>query len=424
MSKYDSPWIAKLAVPGVVALISFLSYSSQLLFPYLNPGPLPRPQTIKFNSLIVCLWVCYVRTCLTDPGRVTEPSQTSERPSEEKPKQGERSRYCRKCEAFKPPRSHHCKVCKRCIPKMDHHCPWTSNCVSHHTIPHFMRFLFYATTAMIYLGYFLYLRAAEIWLARDMPAIHGPGVWQLLHLFLLIVTNSITLLLVGIMFARGVYMVATNVTTIEGWEIERHEQLLRRARVMGGYLDGPDGIRVKIDRHEFPYDIGIWENIRDNMGTSNILAWFWPFASNIKTDGTSFETNGFGDPGQSWPPPDPDRMPRAPRPLNSEDAFTHRHHDLTPEQEMQAFRQRQQTDLARRRPFRNRFDVDTDEPLGDDFLESGDEEVSGEEGWADSGGNRLEDYGVEKDVEFYDEYEDDVPIAELLRQREQRNRHD
>ncbi|ETN37375.1 uncharacterized protein HMPREF1541_08366 [Cyphellophora europaea CBS 101466] len=417
MSKYDNPWIARLAVPGVVVLIAFLSYSSQLLFEYLAPGPLSKHQKIRFNVLVACIWISYARTCRTDPGRVPEywlRDQAEEKAdAERKP----RTRYCRKCDAIKPPRSHHCKVCKRCIPQMDHHCPWTSNCVSHFTIPHFMRFLFYATTSMVYLEYFLYIRAAEVWDARNMPAYHGPTVWQLVHLFVLIMTNSLTLFVVGIMLCRGIYMITTNVTTIEGWEIERHQQLLRRARVMGGYLDGPDGIRVKIDKHEFPYDIGFWGNLRDNMGTWNILAWFWPFAAGVKTDGLTFETNGFEDPGQTWPPPDPDRMPRAPRALDAKNAFTYRHNGLSPEEELRAFKERQQADLVRRKAFGGRFDQETNEPIESDDLES-DDDINGEEGWQDSGGNRLEDYGVDEGVEFYDE--DDVPIAELIRRRERR----
>ena len=61
-----------------------------------------------------------------------------------------------------------------------------------------------------------------------------------------------------------------NTYTIEGWEIERHEVLLRRARVLGGYLDGPDGKRIRIVRQEFPYDIGLWNNVVQGMGTSNV----------------------------------------------------------------------------------------------------------------------------------------------------------
>jgi hypothetical protein len=39
---------------------------------------------------------------------------------------------------------------------------------------------------------------------------------------------------------------------------------------MGGYLDGPGGIKVKIERQEFPYDIGIWRNLKQGMGTGNV----------------------------------------------------------------------------------------------------------------------------------------------------------
>lgn len=63
-----------------------------------------------------------------------------------------------------------------------------------------------------------------------------------------------------------------NTYTIEGWEIERHEVLLRRSRVLGGYLDGPDGKRVRIIRQEFPYDIGFWNNVVQCMGTANVCS--------------------------------------------------------------------------------------------------------------------------------------------------------
>lgn len=82
-------------------------------------------------------------------------------------------------------------------------------------------------------------------------------------------------------------------TTIEGWEIERHETLVQKARAYGGYVDGPDGVRLKIVKQEFPYDIGIYMNVRQAMG-GTILLWLWPFASTPKdTSSVEFETNGF-----------------------------------------------------------------------------------------------------------------------------------
>jgi palmitoyltransferase len=61
-----------------------------------------------------------------------------------------------------------------------------------------------------------------------------------------------------------------NVTTIENWEIDRHETLLRRARASGGFLDGPDGLRVYLKRQEFPFDIGVWSNFKQAMGSGNV----------------------------------------------------------------------------------------------------------------------------------------------------------
>jgi len=97
----------------------------------------------------------------------------------------------------------------------------------------------------------------------------GPSAFQLIHLFTLLVLNSVTLCALLIVFVRSLWSLGSNTTTIESWEIERHEALLRRARVLGGYLDGPDGVKVRIERQEFPYDIGIWKNVKQGMGGSS-----------------------------------------------------------------------------------------------------------------------------------------------------------
>ena len=93
---------------------------------------------------------------------------------------------------------------------------------------------------------------------------------QLIHLFLLVAANSVTLFVLSILLIRNIWCLGANTTTIEGWEIERHKTVLRRARYFGGYLDGPDGVRVRIERQEFPYDIGIWQNFKQGMGSGNV----------------------------------------------------------------------------------------------------------------------------------------------------------
>ena len=167
----------QLAFSGVVALILFLAYGSQLIIPKLEPYSLDRNQIIIFNSLVACVWVTYIRACFTNPGSVpSDWSSCTASASSSSQKQS----WCRKCKVYKPPRAHHCKVCQRCIPKMDHHCPWTINCVSHRTLPHFMRFLFYAVVAMAYLEYFLFVRAATVWSGRHLPMVCGILTsWQL-----------------------------------------------------------------------------------------------------------------------------------------------------------------------------------------------------------------------------------------------------
>jgi palmitoyltransferase len=244
----------------------------------------------------------------------------------------------------------------------------------------------------------------------------------------LAIVNSLALLLVSIIFFRTIYGLGANVTTIESWEIERHEQLLRRARALGGYLDGPDGIRVKIVRQEFPYDIGIWNNICQGMGTANPGAWFWPFSSGPCASGLGFETNEFEDPSTSWPPPDPDRMPRSNRPTHPQEPFTYQAEDQSSNQDIDAFHRRQQEDfsrraafygLQRRKPFHERFEENSLAPIERQDAND-DASDSGEEGWQDSEGNRLKDYGVDEDVEFYDE--DSIPISELLSRRRREGR--
>ncbi|KAF2766903.1 zf-DHHC-domain-containing protein [Teratosphaeria nubilosa] len=439
----DFPLIQRLASPFGFALVSFLAISSQWLFIYIDPGPLQKGHAYIFDALVVCQLICWCRVCYKDPGVIPSDWQSRSmvdiRTSDDA-KATQRQRWCRKCQSYKPPRAHHCKTCKRCIMKMDHHCVWTANCVSHITLPHFVRFLFYAVTNTAYLESFLYTRCAIIWKQRNLPSYLGPNIYQLALLFVLVVVNSFLLFAMLLLLGRTIWGLCLNMTTIEGWEVDRHEAVLRRARVMGGYLHGPDGQRVKIEQQEFPWDVGIWTNICQGMGAWNPIAWFWPFARSPSVEsGLSFEHNGIDDPSKPWPPVDPDRMAKAvPVSLNG-DGFTQ---SMDPE----AFRMRQAADRARyedmdgeyvvrRRPFHERledmhqrgqnrvYEIEDDEVLDTDNEDDGDQPATrrdddaGEEGWRNKEGERLADFGVDEEVDFYDE--DEVPLAELIRRRKQ-----
>jgi len=98
----------------------------------------------------------------------------------------------------------------------------------------------------------------------------GPSILQICHLFVLVVVNSMTLFAVSILLISALWGLGVNTTTIEGWEIERHEVLSRRARKTGGYVTGLNGVQIKIKHQEFPYDVGIWRNLWQGMGSKNV----------------------------------------------------------------------------------------------------------------------------------------------------------
>jgi len=93
-------------------------------------------------------------------------------------------------------------------------------------------------------------------------------------------------------------------------------------------------------------------------------------------------------------------------------------------EEIEAFNRRRDEDLKRGRPgvvqrrkqFHERFDSDT---RGESDSEPDEKRNSdGEEAWRNSEGERLHDFGVDEEIEFYDE--EDIPLAVLIQQRGQR----
>lgn len=109
--------LTRYAPLAVSSLIATLAYGSQALFYKLDRESLDYQQVLVFNVLVICSWICYARCCLTDPGHISHDWYPDTKDGRaEGPKLDEstvRSRWCRKCEAFKPLRAHHCKTCQR-----------------------------------------------------------------------------------------------------------------------------------------------------------------------------------------------------------------------------------------------------------------------------------------------------------------------
>ncbi|KAL8847257.1 MAG: hypothetical protein Q9221_007681 [Calogaya cf. arnoldii] len=268
---------------------------------------------------------------------------------------------------------------------------------------------------------------------KDTGKYLGPTPTQITLLFTLTLTNSLTLFALTVLLLRNTYTLASNTTTIENWEIDRHDILVRRARSQNGYLDGPDGKKIRIQRQEFPYDIGVWRNLKQAMGT-RVWGWLWPFCSTLSNcSGLEFETNGFEDPNTTWPPPDPDGMPRCQYSLadHDEDPFTASDIDVS------AFRERQRKDYRRyandgdgdagmmhRTPFERSSESSSD-VSGDGEEDEEEVEKAGKDGgdgekrdksnnWRNVDGDRLHDFGVDEEVEVD---EDDIPLSQLLRRK-------
>jgi len=176
------------------------------------------------------------------------------------------------------------------------------------------------------------------------------------------------------------------------------------------------------------------------MDSNNPLNWFNPFSPTPALHkGLRFPTNGFEHESAVWPPPDPDRNYRRNAVPVNRDSFRYLDSDLSREDEVKAFKARQAEDAVRRRKTyvdiedsKGEDEVMQDEDdyaYGSDEVEEEDEEKEpsknrfghGEResvaAWRNSEGERLKDFGVDEDVEFYDEQDDDdddVPLSELL----------
>ena len=75
--------------------------------------------------------------------------------------------------------------------------------------------------------------------------------------------------------------------------------------------------------------------------------------------------------------------------------------------------------VRRRQRFHDRFERPSEEDSGSEDSDSAHDSGAddGEEAWKNSEGERLRDFGVDEDVEFYDE--EDIPLAVLIQQKRQ-----
>ncbi|KAI8928686.1 DHHC palmitoyltransferase-domain-containing protein [Entophlyctis helioformis] len=177
-------------------------------------------------------------------------------------------RYCHKCRLFKPDRCHHCSVCERCTLKMDHHCPWLNNCVGHGNYKYFLLFVWHGT---VYCGTIFIVSLASMW-SFPLLDLNMDFVTDL-HAFLVLFMAGIFGLCLAVFTGIHVYMLLTNMTTIENIEGAR---LLRLDD--GSLLNVPASVNI--------YSVGIVRNVQQVLGKDARL-WLLPVPSSTG-DGYTF----------------------------------------------------------------------------------------------------------------------------------------
>ncbi|KAG2230980.1 hypothetical protein INT48_002759 [Thamnidium elegans] len=290
----------KVFVIGVILLIGFISYSSQLFIflPAYEWWTMESAiKLIPLNMLILMVFYNYYLAVTTDPGKIPiawEPPSSLIAPLKEMASEGVTGpRFCKTCHVYKPPRSHHCRYCGRCVLKMDHHCPWINNCVGHDNYGHFVRFIIYADIAVAYVLVLLVARVRVIMSAVQRFQFDAePDTTAVIVMVLNFVLAFIVLFCVGILAIYQLYCLTKNQTNIEAWERGKVESLVKRG---------------KIPPVRYPFDIGIYENICYVLGP-NPLLWLWP--KKIQGDGLTFPVIAGTDARLPfyWPPRDPDDL--------------------------------------------------------------------------------------------------------------------
>ncbi|KAL3147976.1 hypothetical protein ABBQ38_014271 [Trebouxia sp. C0009 RCD-2024] len=217
---------------------------------------------VTFHFLIIMLLWSYFTAVATDPGRVPpgwhpfsdeeEAAYELERlnyASYQPANKSIRPRFCKKCQAWKPPRTHHDSMSGTCVLKMDHYCIWVLNCVGLLNYKAFLLFLAYtflatllATIALVN-GFVQYFKELQ---EEDLEPSAKPAI-----LFLAFVIDAAFALAIVGFLVMHCRMIARNMTTIEMYEKRRHST------------------------GAWPFDRGAKHNFLEVFGRSR-LRWFVP----------------------------------------------------------------------------------------------------------------------------------------------------
>lgn len=291
----------------LAGLLSFVTYNFLFqIFPLMC-----APFSLQWTAMFVPgIWILfnimwnYISCIFTPPG---SPKEALAAELEEQKKlvgtEGEAakeeeaqfSKWCKSCNAPKPPRTHHCHICKKCVMVMDHHCPWMANCVGHYNyrvrrlfdrhdgscadlefaLQYFFLFLMYMWVGCIY--------AATITLGPFLGSMSRGPDGRLLTMsarsavsFTFIISISVGMA-ITMLFGWHVYLVLSGQTTIEFYGNRSQARKMRHRGAM--FIN--------------PYDYGRTENFRHIFGKGRFwFSWMLPSWRKPPGDGMRFPKTG------------------------------------------------------------------------------------------------------------------------------------
>eukprot|EP00053_Salpingoeca_punica_P007279 m.66894 g.66894 ORF g.66894 m.66894 type:complete len:339 (-) comp14079_c0_seq2:249-1265(-) len=258
---------------SLVAAGEFVVFSTVLT--RYSPSPsVPALHTPVLILLTVLNLVLFAAASFKSPGVVTKANATKLVRHYEPSVLFPPNRECSTCKLPKPARSKHCGLCGVCVSRMDHHCIWINNCVGSKNHRIFVVWLIslialcvYATV-LVGLGFVEHMNVTRLLSARyrgDDGQLYPVTFSIILQHLLLTETvmagSFIFLSLVSLLIAAftgfHLYLIAKNCTTNE------HHKLT--------YLNAELKQR-KQPTVALPYNKGVWQNMRQQLLTSDAAA--------------------------------------------------------------------------------------------------------------------------------------------------------
>lgn len=185
-------------------------------------------------------------------------------------------RYCSICDVVKHDRVHHCSEVNRCVRKFDHFCPWVGGPLGHTRYKFFFQFITYVALYCVYMVVTFGVAIAQRRSAArgsdaslHIPA--NPGLWYACTAL----SGLFALLMVPFSAFHG-KQIAMNQTTIESIDTRQIEVQVKIKTGDTHGLGGNERCRVILEYGANPFDLGIWQNCQQVLGTIVLDKWL-PF---------------------------------------------------------------------------------------------------------------------------------------------------